>query len=183
MPLSVEPVGGMSLMIAGVANTFAVTQAWQDWCGALTAEEAIDRIHFYALPKPESENGYTTAELDALRPAIGLTYIPPSFARQGTDSYTRDRNAHESFTEKGMVYAHIVDQVEDSSVQTASLIMAFTNKLGVLIDDLLLTGDSEGTSYLRAIGVIREPMRVNELHINTKGDFIDAMLRIEVGVG
>lgn len=185
----ISPSGGMSLTIDAVANCFANCPTWHEWTEynvydlADRAGLSKKRIYFYSLPKPENPEGYSEEELQVLRPAIGLTYIPPSWTGRSSESYSRDRTSYETFTERATVYAHVVSDVSDSEIDdTAYYLIDFTNKLGALIDEVLMTGDIPDCSYVQRVSVILEPNRVNELHKGTQGDFVHAMLKIEVGV-
>lgn len=186
----ITPVGGLSLSLTAVQTTITACPSWQAWVG-VNALPTIDRMpaarlrtHLFGLPMPSApDKGYTRDELEVLRPACVLTHLPPAFLTRTGVGYRRRRTALEHFIEGGIVYAHVIADVSEAIDDDALALLDFTNGLGLLIDDMLEQSEIPGSAYLQDVSVVVEPNRVPFVQVGTQGDFINAMLKVEWGLG
>lgn len=188
MATETEAAGGMSLALEAVRTTICACPTWQAWTGvdAKPAGErmalAKRRTHLFSLPMP-AESQYTREELEGMRPACVLTYLPPAWLTRTGYGYGQSRTANEHFVERGVIYAHVLADVSDGrGDDDAAAMMAFVNRLGGLIDDMVRQGDVPGAAYLQGAFVVVEPNRTNRVQAEMQGDFINSMLKIEWGL-
>lgn len=186
----IEPEYGLSIAVNAVRIAIANTPGWQAWTRAAAKPDdaarvaaAMKRVHLFALPGPESDGGYTPDELNRLRPACGLTLLPPMELRSALPAFELTRTAAETFIERGRVFVHVVETVDEAITHDdAAVLLGFCNRLGRLMYELPETHNVQDAAYITAVALAIEPGRATAVHQGTQGNFVQAMLRVDIGL-
>lgn len=128
-------------MIASLANA----AAFQTWCGAANADEALQRIYLEGLPPPAAD-AYTVAELNAYRPFALVWSEAAGGLRLRMDAV----DTVWKYSEGGVIIAYLeqrtpTDHLDDPS----SMRREITNSIGDIIDDVLALSGTAGYLAVR----------------------------------
>lgn len=179
MPVTAS--GIVSLPLEKLRTIIANCAAFQAWTGTADVAEATTRLHLIG-PKAEDGRKFTAEELAELRPfgVIDEWRVP---GRPGGGAWVMDRHAQGGYTPSGKLLLTFEDAVaDDDSGNPDEARLAFMNRLGDVINEMLLLGGGD-TEYLSIHRVERWEYyaRGDETEAAPQGDFYWASYVIDWG--
>lgn len=174
------PRGTLQLAESHLRTMLSASAELQSWLGVSTAEEALSRIHYMALPRRGGTGAFTRQDLETARPYV-LIY---------TDSFRGDHDA----TDTGYRYQHsgtfavVLEQTIDPDLldgglggraeDRATMHVLFQNFIGVLIDELEAASGEAGNLAFSAIEMSEPWQRTLDDDIETMGHAMGVSLDI-----
>lgn len=181
--VAVTPAGPLGLAMQNLRLLIAGTAAWQAWTGADATDDpaaaALAHVHLIGLPPAVDSADYTPAELGQLRPyaIVDLGAMDDS----GRD-FMAQRIASVAFKQTGRLSLYIAADVPPHlKDHWADAKLDFLNRLGALVQDLLLDSGIDAALSVHGIRLLDGPVRSATEELPTIGDAYFALLEVTYG--
>lgn len=141
----VEAESYLSLPLSHLKDLVAECASFQAWCGVDTAAEAKERIYFFMAPR------------DAVRP-----FAVVDMGSDWEDNLIADGAV---FLDKGQLTLGLVDDVDVEESEPDQL-MAFTNRVGSVFEDIRMLAGVDGRLNVTRIGKLSGPTLGDDVEVN-----------------